>query len=60
MSDAATDKQLTHEDVERWVGQRPREIIERMPDCPERDAARTHINQAERLAHKALEKRRSA
>ena len=51
-----SEKPITNEDVEKYLGEVPRGIVARLPECPQRRAAETHLRQAEALAHEALEK----
>ena len=50
--------EVSNEDIERWVGNQPRDVVRKLPDCPERADALGHIDAAERLAHAAREKHR--
>lgn len=48
----------SNEELSRWIGAQPRDVLARLPDCPERTEARQHIDRAEALAHEAREKHR--
>jgi hypothetical protein len=53
---AYDDPPLTHEEVERWVDEMPKTVLDRLPDNTEaREARRLHVIVGE-LAHDALER----
>lgn len=46
---------VSHEDVERYVGELPLAVVCHLPHGPLRASAAEHIRAATRLAHKAVE-----
>lgn len=51
-----TDEPISNETIERVVGDEPRALLARLPDCEERHRATEHVILAEKLAHRAREK----
>lgn len=54
MSD--TDERLSHESIERYVDELPREIIGRLPDGIEKKSALRNLDIVVDYAHQSLEK----
>jgi len=53
---AGSDTGLTHEELEKWVGEMPKTVLDRLPDNTEaREARRLHAVLDE-LAHDSLER----
>lgn len=47
---------LTHETIEKWMKDQPVDVLARLPDCTETREAARHVDIANDLAHRALEK----
>ncbi|MFL5688697.1 MAG: hypothetical protein ACJ77I_06880 [Chloroflexota bacterium] len=55
----ADDAELTHEELEKYVGDLPKAMLDRLPDNTEAREARRLQAVLDELAHDALEKGRS-